>query len=236
MSIIGSGTTRCGCRATCTSGAHRRTPGPLGHRQRHQAEQLPPAAPGVQARRTGPAPMSSNHSVPGSRAQLVHRVERVARARALELAAFEHEARARRRSPGFTIASRSPAVADRAGLLPRLAGRNPAHLVQRQRVECAARQRRVRLLRRIEGAAENADARSLARALPGTAPSWPRARPIARPQEVGVQRAPRACPARAASRSASVTSGGIDIRMLSVRPPDCRPNSVPRSQTRLNST
>ena len=30
--------------------------------------------------------------------------------------------------------------------------------------------------------------------------------------------------------------GGMDIRMLSVRPPLCRPNSVPRSKTRLNST
>jgi hypothetical protein len=32
------------------------------------------------------------------------------------------------------------------------------------------------------------------------------------------------------------TSGGSDIRMDSVRPPDCRPNEVPRSYTKLNST
>jgi hypothetical protein len=32
------------------------------------------------------------------------------------------------------------------------------------------------------------------------------------------------------------TSGGSDIRIDSVRPPDCRPNEVPRSYTRLNST
>ena len=30
--------------------------------------------------------------------------------------------------------------------------------------------------------------------------------------------------------------GGSDMRMDSVRPPDCRPNRVPRSHTRLNST
>ena len=30
--------------------------------------------------------------------------------------------------------------------------------------------------------------------------------------------------------------GGMDIRIDSVRPPDCRPNKVPRSNTRLNST
>ena len=32
------------------------------------------------------------------------------------------------------------------------------------------------------------------------------------------------------------TTGGMDIRIDSVRPPDCRPNRVPRSKTRLNST
>jgi hypothetical protein len=31
-------------------------------------------------------------------------------------------------------------------------------------------------------------------------------------------------------------SGGSDIRMDSVRPPDCKPKEVPRSYTRLNST
>ena len=31
-------------------------------------------------------------------------------------------------------------------------------------------------------------------------------------------------------------SGGSDIRIDSVRPPDCSPNDVPRSYTRLNST
>ncbi len=33
-----------------------------------------------------------------------------------------------------------------------------------------------------------------------------------------------------------LTEGGIDIRIDSVRPPDCRPNNVPRSYIRLNST
>ena len=56
------------------------------------------------------------------------------------------------------------------------------------------------------------------------------------PPESRCRGAPPACRARASSRSASCTSGGIDIRIDSVRPPDCRPNSVPRSQTRLNST
>ncbi len=32
------------------------------------------------------------------------------------------------------------------------------------------------------------------------------------------------------------TAGGIDSRIDSVRPPDCRPKCVPRSHTRLNST
>jgi len=39
-----------------------------------------------------------------------------------------------------------------------------------------------------------------------------------------------------ASDSSSTPSAGIDIRMASVRPPDCSPNRVPRSSTRLNST
>ena len=43
-------------------------------------------------------------------------------------------------------------------------------------------------------------------------------------------------PASGAQSYRQVTTGGIDIRMLSVRPPDCRPNRVPRSNTRLNST
>jgi len=34
----------------------------------------------------------------------------------------------------------------------------------------------------------------------------------------------------------ALATGGIDIRIDSVRPPDCKPNSVPRSKTRLNST
>ncbi len=33
-----------------------------------------------------------------------------------------------------------------------------------------------------------------------------------------------------------LASGGIDIKMDSVRPPDCKPKCVPRSHTRLNST
>ena len=37
--------------------------------------------------------------------------------------------------------------------------------------------------------------------------------PVARPQEVACRGAPRRCPARASSRSASCTSGGIDIRI-----------------------
>ena len=42
----------------------------------------------------------------------------------------------------------------------------------------------------------------------------------------------------AASRptSSQRASGGIDIRIDSVRPPVCNPNKVPRSNTRLNST
>ena len=33
-----------------------------------------------------------------------------------------------------------------------------------------------------------------------------------------------------------LTIGGIDNKMDSLRPPDCKPKCVPRSQTRLNST
>ena len=43
-------------------------------------------------------------------------------------------------------------------------------------------------------------------------------------------------PASGCAGRPSSTSGGMDIRMDSVRPPDCRPKCVPRSQTRLNST
>ena len=37
-------------------------------------------------------------------------------------------------------------------------------------------------------------------------------------------------------RQWALANGGMDSRMDSVRPPDCRPKCVPRSQTRLNST
>jgi hypothetical protein len=33
-----------------------------------------------------------------------------------------------------------------------------------------------------------------------------------------------------------VASGGIDAKIDSVRPPDCKPKCVPRSKTKLNST
>lgn len=45
-----------------------------------------------------------------------------------------------------------------------------------------------------------------------------------------------ALPASGCQSYRHLTSGGSDIRIDSVRPPDCRPNKVPRSQTRLNST
>ena len=37
-------------------------------------------------------------------------------------------------------------------------------------------------------------------------------------------------------RVAAMASGGMDNKIDSVRPPDCRPKCVPRSHTRLNST
>ena len=41
---------------------------------------------------------------------------------------------------------------------------------------------------------------------------------------------------RLAARQGQAASGGRLIRIDSLRPPDCSPNSVPRSYTRLNST
>ena len=58
--------------------------------------------------------------------------------------------------------------------------------------------------------------------------------PVARPQVVGQ---PRLGAAGSGTQPYSQrTSGGRHIRIDSVRPPVCRPNSVPRSYTRLNST
>ncbi len=156
MSIGGSGTARCGCRATCTSGRIA-TPGRSATARVTRPSSSCQPAPGVQI----VVLIGTDQQEPARAGlallQLVHRLQRIARARALELAAFQYEAAFagdRQLHHRLAIAG----LADRAGLLPRLAGGNPAHLVQRQRVACAARQRRVRQLRRIEGAAEQPDA------------------------------------------------------------------------------
>jgi len=86
-----------------------------------------------------------------------------------------------------------------------------------------------------------------------TSPGRPESRLPPLPQEAAAPNQPASSPSQsrgtrncanfASSLSASGwnpysqrTNGGRLIRIDSVRPPDCRPNKVPRSNTRLNST
>ena len=92
-----------------------------------------------------------------ARLQLAHRVDRVRRAGAAQLAIVEHEARLavdRQRHHRRAVRGRRR----RLRLLPLQAGGQPAHFVEREVVARAARQRQMRVVRRIEGAAEQADA------------------------------------------------------------------------------
>ncbi len=89
--------------------------------------------------------------------QRAHGVERVAGPGALELAAVEQVARlAGDGQSQHGLAMRGGA--ERARLLPGLAGGDPAQLVERQGSQRLARQRQVGVVHRVEAATEEADA------------------------------------------------------------------------------
>ena len=128
-------------------------------------------------------PMTRNHSASGSRgAQLAHACRACSSApRAPSSQRVEHEARLagdRQRAP--SPRGRRPASM-RARLLPRLAGRHPAHLVERQLRR--ARRARARRARRAPGRSCRRRCRCAAAVTRGR----PLRRPVARPQEVAVQ-------------------------------------------------
>ena len=164
------------------------------------------------------------------------REQRIARCRACRSGpsrSTSDSSSAKRRSPSDGQPHHRGAVRRRGQLavrfLPRLAGRDPAHFVQLQ----VSQRRRApapggrcapdRSCRRTGRCARSA------LAAPFRAQSRGRRKSL-------VQRAPRACRAPAASRSATSPAAAATSGSISVRPPDCSPNSVPRSHTRLNST
>ncbi len=97
------------------------------------------------------------HSTSGSAARSSRtRVEREAVAAPAQLAAFEHEARfAGDREPDHRLAVGGRGEAAR--LLPRLPDRHPADLVELELLERDLRERDVRVVHRVEAAAEDAD-------------------------------------------------------------------------------
>jgi hypothetical protein len=103
-------------------------------------------------------PRIRNHCWPGSAAhQLAHRVEGEGRPAATQLDPVEHESRL----AGDGQAHHRLAIGrsgESARLLPRLADRNPAQLVEAELLERGRRQRDVSVVNRIEAAAEEADA------------------------------------------------------------------------------
>ena len=129
----------------------------IGDRQRHQAEQLAPVAPGMQARVLVLAENEDTLVVGVRLGQLAHRVERVADAAPAQFAALEHEARLagdRQAHHRFAVGRTGKA----ARLLPRLADRDPAQLVETQLLERRLRQGDVGVVHRVETASEQADA------------------------------------------------------------------------------
>ncbi len=153
-------------------------------------------------------------------AQAAQRVDRVGRAAAVELArvdrrsgrAADGDVRARRSS----IARRCSAVAARPCFCHgRDAGRKRTSS-SASAVDERVGHREMRGVDRVEAAAEDAD--------------HAERRPASRAARGSARRAaPRRCRVRVARRSAMPRCGGIDIRIDSVRPPDCSPNNVPRS-------
>ena len=115
----------------------------------------------LESRRYWSAPMTRNHYLGPLGLQRSHGVDGVARAGAVELAAVEHEARLTT-SRGLDHGGAMRAAGELARLLPRLSDGDPVQLVEAQMFERGARERDVRDMRRIEAAAEQADARGAA--------------------------------------------------------------------------
>src|SRR6187397_1860016 len=131
--------------------------GTVGDGEGHHAEELAPVAPGVQAR---VLVLAEDQHPLGSRLggdELAHRVQRVADAAPAQLAAVDDEARlASDRQPHHRLAV--GAVAHLAALLPRLADRDPAHLVELELLEGEPGQRDMGVVDRVEAAADHANA------------------------------------------------------------------------------
>jgi len=104
--------------------------------------------------------------------------------------------------------------------VPGEAGRDDFEFVQLQLVDGRLGQRQMRVVRRVEGATKNTDT--------------PQTQSL-RTKKSRVKAA-SGDSGRSSRRYDQLVSGGIDIKIDSVRPPDCKPKCVPRSQTKLNST
>jgi hypothetical protein len=130
--------------------------GALRHGQRHARQQLLEAHPGVQSGKLVLPDDQEPLRIGLVGLQLTHRVQRVARTRPLQFAAFEHEARL----VGDGQAQHRLAMrrrGQRPCLLPGLANGHPAQLVQLQLGQGLPCQRQVREVRRVETAAEQPD-------------------------------------------------------------------------------
>lgn len=110
------------------------------------------------------------------------------------------------------------------GLVPGLSSRKDLQFIQTELIHSSLRQRHMRVMRRVKGAAEDADALRCLRQTQSL-----RGRK-------SVYRRDSGDPASSWRRYDQFASGGMDSKIDSVRPPDCKPKCVPRSHTRLNST
>ena len=110
--------------------------------------------------------------------------------------------------------------AQRPLFVPRVAGRDDFEFVQLQLRDRRLCQGQMRVMGWIEGPPKNANA------LQTQSLRTKKSRVKAASGDSG----------GSSRRYDQLVSGGIDIRMDSVRPPDWRPKCVPRSQTKLNST
>ena len=124
--------------------------------RRDQREQLAPVAPGVQARVLVLAEDQEPLGAGLGGSELAHRVEREAGAAPAQLDRGRAEARlAGDRQAHHRLAV--GAVGEAARLLPRLADRNPAQLVELELLERELGERDVGVVDRVEAAAEQAD-------------------------------------------------------------------------------
>lgn len=110
--------------------------------------------------------------------------------------------------------------AQRPVFVPCKTGWNDFELVQLQLLNGRLGQCQMRVVRRVKGTAKNTDT------LQTQSLRTRKSRVKAASGDSG----------GSSRRYDQLVSGGIDIKIDSVRPPDCKPKCVPRSQTRLNST